>query len=104
MDSAKKFGMDNKKISFMVDSVSKVISIPKNKILPSANIMAKVDMDYLEGVVNIEEKQILVLNFEKVLHKSKKMESISLLKEVVSLLDDEEKKELKVMMSDLLSK
>lgn len=74
-------------VGFVVDAVSRVMTIPKKIITKTPRIMSKVDVDYIQGVVPLENEKILLIDFDKVLSKSKK-------RELLSLLSDEEKQEL----------
>ena len=74
-------------VGFIVDSVSRVMTIPKKCISQAPQIMKRIDEDYIQGVVSLEQHKILLVDFEKVLSKNKK-------RELLNLLNEDEKKEL----------
>jgi purine-binding chemotaxis protein CheW len=60
---------------FIVDSVSKVLSVPASKIMPPPDIIvAGVQSQYISGVIHLEDTILVMLDFEKILtHQEKGM-------------------------------
>lgn len=57
----------------VVDGVSEVLSVSQDEIkLPSPLVVSSVETEYLEGVINLEEQLIIMLNIEKVLTEKEK--------------------------------
>jgi len=55
-------------IGLIVDSVSEVINLSEGQITPIPSTIAAIDAEYLDGVVNILEKRmVILLNLEKLL-------------------------------------
>lgn len=54
------------KIGAIVDSVSEVIEVPDDKILPLPTIGNKARATFFHGVIKLEEKFIMVLDVDKV--------------------------------------
>ena len=79
-------------VGFIVDSVSRVMTIAKKCITPPPRIMTKIDTDYMQGVAVVDEQKILLVDFDKILTKSKK-------RELLNMLNDEERKELAHLLS-----
>ena len=58
----------DKVTGFIVDSVSKVLTVPSTKILPPPDIIVSgVQSQYISGVVHLDEGILVVLDFEKIL-------------------------------------
>lgn len=58
--------VNNSVIGMVVDSVSEVLRIPKNSIEPSPKITSSVGMDYINGVVKLEDKLLIFLEVSKI--------------------------------------
>ncbi len=54
-------------IGNLVDAVSEVIDIEKEKILPTPDIGGKYKSEFLSGVINSEDKFIMILNIRELL-------------------------------------
>lgn len=58
---------------FIVDSVSQVLRIPKNTIEPAPSIVvAGIDSEYITGVSKLNDKLLILLDFNKILTKREK--------------------------------
>ncbi len=58
---------------FIVDSVSKVLSIPSSKLFPPPEILvAGVQSQYIAGVVHLPEGILIILDFRKILSMDEK--------------------------------
>jgi purine-binding chemotaxis protein CheW len=79
--------MSGNMVGFVVDAVLQVTTVPQNSITKPPRIMSKVDDDYLQGVILYNNQRMLLVDFDKVLAKGKR-------RELLSLLSEEEKKEL----------
>lgn len=53
-------------IGALVDAVQAVLEIDKNKVLPPPSIGSKYRSEFIEGVANIDEKFIMILNMDAV--------------------------------------
>lgn len=62
---------------FIVDAVSQVLRIPKNTIEPAPSIViAGIDSAYITGVSKLEDKLLILLDFNKILTKGEKQELV----------------------------
>lgn len=82
----------NNMMGFVVDIVLRVIKVEKDSLTKAPKLMTRVDVDYLKGVIVFNEQKILVLDFNKILSKSKKVE-------LLNLLNEEDKLELAKMIT-----
>lgn len=78
-------------VGFIVDSVCRVMTVPKKCITKQPKIMTQIDVDYIQGVVVQDDQRILLVDFDRILSKSKK-------RELLNLLNEEEKKDLARML------
>lgn len=60
---------DARMIGFIVDRVSEVIRIPRDTIEPPPSIVAGIESEYLDGVTQVEDQLIVLLNITKLLAK-----------------------------------
>jgi len=75
--------IDEKVTGFIVDSVSKVLTVSETKILPPPDIIvAGVQSQYIGGVVHLEDSILVVLDFRKILS----VEEKGVLEQVSSML------------------
>ncbi|ENH98216.1 chemotaxis protein CheW [Gracilibacillus halophilus YIM-C55.5] len=58
---------ENFKVGFVVDAAYDVIDIPEDSIEPAPQVIGTVDADYIDGVVNINNRLIMLLQLDKVL-------------------------------------
>lgn len=54
------------KVGAIVDSVSEVIEVPADKILPLPAVGKKERIQFIQGVIKVDEKFIMVLDVDKV--------------------------------------
>jgi purine-binding chemotaxis protein CheW len=60
--------IDQAVTGFIVDSVSKVLTIPASRLFPAPEIIvAGVQSQYISGVVHLDEGIMVVLDFRKIL-------------------------------------
>ncbi len=60
--------VDENITGFIVDSVSKVLSVPASRVFPPPDIIvAGVQSQYISGVVHLENSILIVLDFRKIL-------------------------------------
>ncbi len=58
---------------FIVDSVSKVLSVPMNKVFPPPDIIVGgVQSQYISGVVHLDDRILVILDFGKILSHDEK--------------------------------
>jgi purine-binding chemotaxis protein CheW len=64
----------------IVDSVSEVLRISKDSIDPPPPVISGVDSAYLRGVGKLEDKLIILLDLNQVLHEKEKkhLEEVSI--------------------------
>jgi purine-binding chemotaxis protein CheW len=53
-------------VGALVDAVQAVLEIDKNGIMPPPSIGSKYKSDFIEGVANIDDKFIMILNMDAV--------------------------------------
>lgn len=58
---------EDMEVGLIVDSANDVIDIPEEKIEPSPEINGPVDVDYIEGVAQIDNRLLILLDLHKVL-------------------------------------
>lgn len=63
-----------KKIGMIVDTVSQVVRVAKDKIAEAPKIGNSVEADYLEGVVRLDDRLIILLKIENLLTSDEVME------------------------------
>lgn len=78
-------------VGFVVDAVLQVMTVVRKAINKPPQLMTAVDEDYIQGVVPLADKNILLVDFDKILSKNKK-------RELLGMLSEEEKKELARML------
>jgi purine-binding chemotaxis protein CheW len=60
--------IDGSVTGFVVDSVSKVLTVPASKILPPPDIIeAGVQSQYINGVVHLDDRILVILDFRRIL-------------------------------------
>jgi purine-binding chemotaxis protein CheW len=65
--------IDGNETGFIVDQVSKVITVPGAKVLPPPDIIvAGVQSQYIGGVVHLEDSILIMLDFRKILSMEEK--------------------------------
>ncbi len=82
---------DSIHVGALVDAVQAVLEIEKSQILPPPSIGSKYKSDFIEGVANIDEKFIMILN----------MDSVFSTDEIVSLKDKTDETEKTVNIEEI---
>ncbi|MFD1850361.1 chemotaxis protein CheW [Oceanobacillus bengalensis] len=59
--------LDDMEVGLIVDSANDVIDIPTRKIEPAPEVIDSVHVDYIDGVVQIDNRLLILLNLNKVL-------------------------------------
>lgn len=57
----------DKEVGLIVDGANDVIDIPQDSIEAPPEVIDSVDVDYIDGVVKLDERLLVLLNLEKVL-------------------------------------
>lgn len=78
--------IENQSVGFVVDSVTEVISILSEKVEPVPTPIARIGVEYLNGVAKLDNRLIILLNLDKILSNLEKLS----LKEI-SKADESEK-------------
>lgn len=58
---------EDKEVGLIVDGANDVIDIPQDSIEAPPEVIDSVDVDYIDGVVKLDERLLVLLNLEKVL-------------------------------------
>ena len=66
--------VDDKLMGMVVDSVSHVIRIGQDQIVPPPTLVGGITADYIRGVGKIDERLIVLLNIGKILTSEEKIE------------------------------
>ncbi len=61
-------------IGIVVDNVSEIIRIPKDKVEPPPPIVAGIESEYIDGVGKLDKRLIILLDIEKILTEKEKEE------------------------------
>ena len=59
--------LGDKVVGFVVDSVSEVLRVPASLVEPPPPIVGGVEREYLEGVVKLEDRLLILLNLQRLL-------------------------------------
>lgn len=59
--------MENYDVGLIVDAAYDVLDIPQNKLEPAPQVIGAVDVDYIKGVAQVNDRLIMLLDLEKVL-------------------------------------
>ncbi len=57
--------IESKKVGFVVDDASEVITINKENIEPAPDIVAGIDRKYITGIGKVEERILIILDLDK---------------------------------------
>lgn len=57
--------IDSKKVGFIVDDASEVITINSENIEPAPEIVAGIDRRYITGIGKVEERILIILDLDK---------------------------------------
>ncbi len=55
-------------VGFLVDSVSEVLRVSRSVVEPPPAIVGAIDSDYIEGVVKLEDRLLILLDLQKLLN------------------------------------
>lgn len=66
--------IDNKVVGLVVDAVSEVLRLPASTVEPTPPIVAGIDSEYINGVGKLEDRLLILLDLNKILSKSEKMD------------------------------
>lgn len=67
--------VEGKITGFIVDSVSQVLRIPQSTVEPAPSIVSTgIDSEYITGVSKLNDKLLILLDFNKILSKSERQE------------------------------
>ncbi|MFS0561187.1 chemotaxis protein CheW [Terribacillus sp. 179-K 1B1 HS] len=59
--------LEETSIGLIVDAANDVVDIPVNKIEKAPQVIGAIDIDYIDGVVNLEDRLVILLDLRKVL-------------------------------------
>ncbi len=59
--------LTDKVVGFIVDAVNEVLRVPSSLVEPPPPIVGSVDRQYIEGVVKLEDRLLILLNLHKLL-------------------------------------
>ncbi len=59
--------LSEKVVGFLVDSVSEVLRIPRDLIEPPPPIVGSVDSEYIQAVVKLDDRLLILLDLQKLL-------------------------------------
>lgn len=61
-------------VGFLVDSVSEVLRVPRGVVEPPPAIVGGIDSEYIEAVVKLDDRLLILLNLQKLLTKGENQE------------------------------
>jgi purine-binding chemotaxis protein CheW len=64
--------LTGKTVGFLVDSVSEVLRIPRNIMEPPPSIVAGINSNYITAVGKLEDRLLILLDLDKILHQEEK--------------------------------
>lgn len=67
--------IDDIDVGLIVDVANDVIDVEPESIEPTPEVIGAVDVNYIDGVVNLEKRLLILLNLQKVLS-DKEIESL----------------------------
>jgi purine-binding chemotaxis protein CheW len=56
-------------VGFLVDSVSEVLRVPTSIVEPPPPIVGGIDSEYIEGVVKLEDRLLILLDLRRLLNR-----------------------------------
>lgn len=59
--------IDQIEVGLIVDSANDVLDIPSSQIEPPPEVIGSINVDYIDGVVKVEDRLLILLNLQKVL-------------------------------------
>jgi len=66
--------LGDKVVGFLVDSVSEVLRIPRALVEPPPPIVGSIDSQYIQGVVKLDDRLLILLNLQKLLNSGEAQE------------------------------
>jgi len=66
--------LGDKVVGFLVDSVSEVLRVPRRVVEPPPAIVGGIDAEYIEAVVKLEDRLLILLELQKLLTKNETQE------------------------------
>jgi len=66
--------LGDKIVGFLVDSVSEVLRVPSSLVEPPPAIVGGVDREYIEGVVKLEDRLLILLDLRRLLNRGEAQE------------------------------
>lgn len=64
--------LQDKEVGLIVDGANDVIDIPRDSVEAPPEVIDSVDVDYIDGVVKLDERLLVLLNLDKVLDTEEK--------------------------------
>jgi len=61
-------------VGFIVDAVHEVIRIPKNITEPPPSLVAGIGSEYITSVAKLENRLLIILDIERILHDKEKQQ------------------------------
>ncbi|MFQ5900990.1 MAG: chemotaxis protein CheW [Thermodesulfobacteriota bacterium] len=65
--------VEDRILGILVDEVSDVIKLPASSIMPPPKIIKGIEAEFLEGVCEVKERVLLLLNIDKILTVAEKV-------------------------------
>jgi len=59
--------LKEKVVGFLVDSVSEVLRVPRERIEPPPPIVGSIESEYLQGVIKLDDRLLILLDLHKLL-------------------------------------
>jgi len=66
--------LQDKVVGFLVDSVSEVLRVPRSVVEPPPPIVGGIDSEYIEAVVKLDDRLLILLDLQKLLTKNEAQE------------------------------
>lgn len=66
--------LTDKVMGFLVDSVSEVLRVPRNILEPAPSIAGGIDSRYIQGVVKLEDRLMILLDLHRLLNRGETQE------------------------------
>ena len=56
--------VEQKLIGILVDAVSDIVEVTKDKIRPAPKVDSKIDEDFIDGLISVDDKMVVILNID----------------------------------------
>ena len=66
--------LGDKVVGFLVDSVSEVLRVPRSVVEPPPPIVGGIDSEYIEAVVKLDDRLLILLDLQRLLTKTEAQE------------------------------